>query len=226
MTTEKQKAKEPVKVRNLADLKRLIKPGTEIMAISHKTHPEIVGLVRIVTKVQTNAFYSVIKDQPNHRYSTCNYGEGFRSDFEKAGNYVFSGSAIQVLDARVKDGSVLYELEVYGTENTMGIQEKEKSNMNEFDRLRHTAQRNQELYPAGTRIMLLQMGDNPRPVEPNTRGTVQSVDDIGTRHCIFDNGRHLGLVPGEDSYRRLTEHELAEEQGETADENNTPEMRM
>lgn len=67
-------------------------------------------------------------------------------------------------------------------------------------------------YPPGTRILLLQMGDDPRPIEANTRGTVAVVDDMGTLHCDFDNGRHLGIVPGEDSFRRLTTEELAEEQ--------------
>ena len=38
----------------------------------------LVGLVRVVTEVQTNAYYSVVKDQPTHQYSTCNYGKGFR----------------------------------------------------------------------------------------------------------------------------------------------------
>jgi hypothetical protein len=60
--------------------------------------------------------------------------------------------------------------------------------------------------------MLLHMGDDPRPIEDNTRGTVVCVDDIGTVHCNFDNGRRLGLVPGEDQFRRLTQEELAEEQ--------------
>lgn len=34
----------------------------------------------------------------------------------------------------------------------------------------------------------------------------------GTVHCVFDNGRSLGVVPGEDSFRKLTAEELAEEQ--------------
>ena len=83
--------------------------------------------------------------------------------------------------------------------------------MNKFEAERRFAQRMKDNYPPGTRIMLLQMGDDPRPVEPNTRGTVAVVDDMGTLHCDFDNGRQLGLVPGEDSFRRLTERELAEE---------------
>lgn len=84
--------------------------------------------------------------------------------------------------------------------------------MNRFEAERCFAQRMKENYPPGTRIMLLQMGDDPRPIEPNTRGTVKVVDDMGTLHCSFDNGRSLGIVPGEDSFRRLTDEELAEEQ--------------
>jgi len=89
---------------------------------------------------------------------------------------------------------------------------KGECNMNRFEAERRFAQRMKENYPPGTRIMLLQMGDDPRPIEPNTRGTVKAVDDIGTLHCAFDNGRSLGIVPGEDSVRRLTDEELAEEQ--------------
>jgi hypothetical protein len=84
--------------------------------------------------------------------------------------------------------------------------------MNEFDYLQKQAARYKEAYPAGTRVMLLHMGDDPHPIEDNTRGTVVCVDDIGTVHCNFDNGRRLGLVPGEDEFRRLTQEELAEEQ--------------
>ena len=74
--------------------------------------------------------------------------------------------------------------------------------------------------------MLLQMGDDPRPIEPNTRGTIKAVDSLGTLHCDFDNGRSLGLVPGEDSFRRLTDEELAEEQDNNMDEDNAPVMGM
>ena len=36
-------------------------------------------------------------------------------------------------------------------------------------------------------------------------GTVISVDDIGTLHVKWDSGSSLGLVFGEDSYRKITE---------------------
>lgn len=83
--------------------------------------------------------------------------------------------------------------------------------MNDWERLSKQGETYQKAYPVGTRIMLLCMGDDPRPIPPNTRGTVRTVDSIGTVHCDFDNGRRLGLVPGEDSFRKLTEQELAEE---------------
>ncbi len=106
--------------------------------------------------------------------------------------------------------------------------------MNEWERLHKQAERYKALYPPGTRIMLLSMGNDPCPVENNTRGTVKDVDDIGTLHCSFDNGRSLGIVPGEDSFRKLTNEELAqeqsekqaEEQNEDMDEGNAPIMGM
>ena len=76
------------------------------------------------------------------------------------------------------------------------------------------------------KLFALSMENDPRPIEDNTRGTVMTVDDIGTLHCDFDNGRSLGIVPGEDSFRRLTDEELAEEQDEDMDEDNAPVMGM
>ena len=56
------------------------------------------------------------------------------------------------------------------------------------------------------------MGYDPHPIDSNTRGTVDHVDDMGTVHCNFDNGRRLGMVPGEDLFRKLTKSELEFEQ--------------
>ena len=53
-----------------------------------------------------------------------------------------------------------------------------------------------ERYPEGTRICLDRMNDDPFPVESGTLGRVDHVDDIGTLHCVFDNGRMLGVLPG------------------------------
>lgn len=101
--------------------------------------------------------------------------------------------------------------------------------MNEWDRLHRMAERYKAEYPSGTRIMLLSMGADIHRVKDNTRGSVIAVDDIGTLHCKFDNGRALGLIPSEDSFRKLTEEELAEEQEPDMEEDmdeDGPSMRM
>ena len=66
-------------------------------------------------------------------------------------------------------------------------------------------------YPPGTRIVLNHM-DDKWAVPPGTRGTVDHVDDAGQVHPIWDNGRTLAIVPEIDSFRKLTEQELREEQ--------------
>ena len=50
-------------------------------------------------------------------------------------------------------------------------------------------------YPEGTRICLDGMDNDPRPIPPGTKGIVQFVDDAGTLHCKFNNGRTLGVIP-------------------------------
>ncbi len=59
-----------------------------------------------------------------------------------------------------------------------------------------------ERFPEGAEVRVDRMGDDPRPVAPGTRGRVLHVDDIGTVHCVFEDGRVLGLVPGEDAFHR------------------------
>lgn len=145
MTAEK-KDRRPLRIKNLADLKRHIKLGTELVATAHQYHPDIVGLTRVVTKVQTNGFYSKIKDQPDHKWSTCNHGMGFWSPFNKANAYHFTDSTVQVLNTRKNDGSVLYEMELYDGRQSMSEQNKEVPDMNEWERLHRQAQRYKEAY--------------------------------------------------------------------------------
>ena len=83
--------------------------------------------------------------------------------------------------------------------------------MNPFEAERNFVQRMKNNYPVGTRIELISMDDPYAPVEPGTRGTVAYVDDIGQIGMKWDNGRSLSLVPGEDSFRKLTQEEIDEE---------------
>ena len=114
-----KKQREPVAFKSLAELKRFIRPGVEFKTVSHANHADMVGLTRVVTTVQTVGFYSKIKDQPEHPFSTCNHGKGFYTDFGKAGNYIFDGTTVKVKDARKKDRGVIYELEFYDREQNM-----------------------------------------------------------------------------------------------------------
>ncbi len=75
-------------------------------------------------------------------------------------------------------------------------------------------------YPKGTRICLDSMENDPRPIPSGTKGTVQFVDDCGTVHCAFDNGRSLGVIPGEDSFHVIQQKEVQIEEIEE------PEMDM
>ena len=54
-----------------------------------------------------------------------------------------------------------------------------------------------DTYPEGTRIVLVEMKNDPRPIPAMTEGTVDTVDDAPTIHCRFDNGRYLGIIPGD-----------------------------
>jgi hypothetical protein len=68
-------------------------------------------------------------------------------------------------------------------------------------------------YPAGTRILLLNMDDS-FAVPSGMRGTVHHVDDGGNIHMRWDNGRTLAIVPEVDTFRKLTEQEIQEEMQE------------
>ncbi len=94
--------------------------------------------------------------------------------------------------------------------------------MNDFQRQQRMAETMKKMYPPGTRIELICMNDPYAPVLPGTRGTVKSVDDMGTIHPIWDNGRTLGLVSGEDAFRKLTQEEI-EAEIMTASDNEVPE---
>ena len=63
-----------------------------------------------------------------------------------------------------------------------------------------------EEYPNGTRVELINMEDpyNTKLV-PGCRGTVNHVDDMGTIHVSWDCGSSLGLVYGEDDFRKVEE---------------------
>ena len=61
-----------------------------------------------------------------------------------------------------------------------------------------------EEFPVGTRVELIRM-DDPynRKLVPGCQGAVRWVDDMGTIHVSWDCGSSLGLIPGEDAWKKI-----------------------
>lgn len=70
---------------------------------------------------------------------------------------------------------------------------------------REIVDRIKEQYPSGVRVELIHMDDPYANMPEGTKGTVTGVDDTGTIHVNWDNGRSLGVVYGEDSCRKIKE---------------------
>ena len=87
------------------------------------------------------------------------------------------------------------------------------NNRDQVDRIK-------KMYPIGTRIELLSTMEDMQPVEKGTQGTVTKIDDLGTIHMKWDDGRGLGLIPGEDYFKVLSrpqEEAQGKEQGQSQD---------
>lgn len=67
-------------------------------------------------------------------------------------------------------------------------------------------------YPVGSRIELLSMGnDDPSPIPNGSRGIIKSIDGMATVHVIWDDGRQIGVIPGIDHFRLLSDEECRAE---------------
>lgn len=71
---------------------------------------------------------------------------------------------------------------------------------------REQVERLRQRYPTGTRIVLHSMDDAQAP-PPGAMGTVVYVDDMGQLGVEWDNGSALSLIPGEDSFSKVSTQE-------------------
>ena len=78
-----------------------------------------------------------------------------------------------------------------------------KDDMNTPDRWAYRREYAERNYPAGTRIRLIEMPNDPAPVPAGSCGTVLAVYDAGQLLMQWDNGRSLSLLPGVDSFEVL-----------------------
>ena len=67
----------------------------------------------------------------------------------------------------------------------------------EIERLR-------KVYPAGTKIRLISMTEEPYPLPAGSIGEVEMVDDGGNIHMKWQCGRGLALIAGADTFEVIT----------------------
>ena len=110
-------------VNNLSQLKKFLQPGARFKIHKHGTAPENVGQIREVSFAKTNAIYSRIYNEPQHRLSTANGGKGTFWPYEKAKNYTFDGNTVAVV---FNNGAPLMEIELLESDEHGFIDDKEK----------------------------------------------------------------------------------------------------
>lgn len=79
-----------MRIINLSQLKKALASGHDFKIIEHFVRPECNGQIRSVNKMQTNGFYSVVKNDPDNRYSKANRGFGSWCEFGKAAEWLFT----------------------------------------------------------------------------------------------------------------------------------------
>ncbi len=55
------------------------------------------------------------------------------------------------------------------------------------------------------RVRLIQCTDKHTTIKPGALGTVRLIDAQGTVHVDWDDGRKLGLIPGEDRWEPIVD---------------------
>lgn len=63
-------------------------------------------------------------------------------------------------------------------------------------------------FPPGTKVKCTRMMEDTSTVPPGTTGIVSYVDDSGMIHVNWENGSRLGLISGEDRFKKVTRKEM------------------
>lgn len=88
-------------IKNLTQLKRAVEARTPFDVIEHYFHPEYTGQKRIPNYVQTNGFFSVVRDNPSHSINFFNNGKGVWCGYGKAReDWEFNGETVTMLATR------------------------------------------------------------------------------------------------------------------------------
>ena len=95
-------------MKTLAEMKRDVANGREFKILEHYISPEHTGEIRTPNVIQTNGFYSVVKDNPCHPVSMANGNKGYWYGYEKANCYEFDGDKVLF---KFKDGEKFMMIE-------------------------------------------------------------------------------------------------------------------
>ena len=69
-------------------------------------------------------------------------------------------------------------------------------------------------YPAGTKVRMIRMADDPHPVPVGMVGEVTFVDDVGSVFTRWQNGSGLAFIPNEDAVEIISDEEYAKGGGQ------------
>ncbi|MBC5688170.1 peptidylprolyl isomerase [Mediterraneibacter sp. NSJ-55] len=78
-----------MKIKNLSQLKKAINNKNEFIIVEHGIRPEYVGQIRKPNLIQTNGFYSIVDNEPNHPVTLANSGKGSWIEYGKASDWKF-----------------------------------------------------------------------------------------------------------------------------------------
>lgn len=89
-----------MEIKNLAQLKRAIQAKQPFEIVRHYVRPDFEGQVRKPNVIQTNGFYSVILDHPEHPVSQFNGQKGSWIEYGKASDWMFENGLCKHFDRR------------------------------------------------------------------------------------------------------------------------------
>lgn len=88
-----------MEIKNLAQLKKAINAKTPFQIVQHFVKPEFTGQIRKPNVVQTNGFYSVVHNDPDHMVSRFNGGKGSWIAYGKASDWKFEDGLCKLYDS-------------------------------------------------------------------------------------------------------------------------------
>jgi len=59
------------------------------------------------------------------------------------------------------------------------------------------------MFSVGDRVELVFTSDTYTSLKPGDKGTITLIDSLGTIHVKWDNGSSLGIIPGEDTIKKV-----------------------